>query len=250
MDGPPSAGVTAAYDVIGRGYSARRRPDPRIAAAIEGALAGTETVLNVGAGAGSYEPQDRRVVAAEPSAVMIRQRPPGAPPVVRAAAEALPFADNSFDAASAFLTVHHWSDPARGLAELRRVARGPVVVLTFDPANRAAWLLDYLPELARLDEARMPTMPSYERWLGPVRVETVPVAHDCKDGFLHAWWRRPQAYLDPRVRAAISSFHRIDAAAGLSRLAADLESGAWKRRHAHLLDADALDLGYRLVVAG
>lgn len=242
--------MRALYDTIGIDYSKLRRPDPRIAAAIAGALGEARTVLNVGAGTGSYEPADRAVAAVEPSLEMIRQRGPGAAPAVRAVAERLPFADRSFDAAMAILTIHHWTDPAQGLAEMRRVARGPVVLLTFDPTHRGAWLLDYFPELAVLDEERMPPMEAYAAWLGPVRILPVPIPHDCADGFLYAYWRRPAAYLDGRVRSAISSFWTIgDTGPGLSRLAADLESGEWHRRHSDLLELDSLDLGYRLVVA-
>lgn len=239
----------ACYDRIGAGYAARRRPDPRIAAAVHAALGSAGTVLNVGAGTGNYEPTDARVTAVEPSAEMIRQRPPDAAPAIRASAEDLPFRDRSFDAAMAVLTVHHWSDPARGLAELRRVTRGPVVLLTYDPAHPGGWLPDYLPALRALDAERMPAMADYEAWLGGVEVAPVPIPHDCTDGFLYAWWRRPDAYLDPHVRSASSSFHAIDAAAGLARLADDLASGTWERRYGHYLSMEACDLGYRLVVA-
>lgn len=242
--------MDAAYDRIGAGYAQRRRPDPRIAAQIDAALGTAVTVLNVGAGAGSYEPAARRVIAVEPSLAMIRQRPPSAAPVVRAVAGALPFADGSFDAAMAILTLHHWPDKAAGLAELRRVARGPLVLLTFDPAHRP-WLADYLPALAALDAAQMPAMEDYAAWLGPVRIEVVPVPADCRDGFLYAYWRRPEAYLDPQVRAGSSSFWTIEgAAAGLDRLRADLASGEWQRRYADLAARDTYDAGYRLVIAG
>ena len=217
---------------------------------IEDALGDARTVLNVGAGTGSYEPADREVTALEPSAEMIRQRPEGAAPAVQGSAEALPFADASFDAAMAVLTVHHWTDRARGLAEMRRVARDRVAILTFDPSCRAAWLLDYFPEFAAADGAVMPPMDAFADALGPVEVRSVAVPHDCTDGFLHAFWRRPHAYLDPDVRAGMSSFHALgDAAPGLARLKADLEDGTWEARHGHLLDREALDVGYRLVVA-
>lgn len=242
--------MDAKYDTIGINYSELRRPDPRIAAAIHHALGDAETVLNVGAGAGSYEPANRRVTAIEPSLEMIAQRGPGAAPAIQGRAEELPFGDDSFDASMAVLTVHHWTDKAKGLGEMRRVTRGPVVILTFDPAHRGAWLPDYLPELIALDEAQMPNMADYERWLGEVEVIPVPVPHDCTDGFLYAYWRRPAAYLDPRIRSGSSSFWAIDnAEEGLERLRRDLESGAWERRYSHLLTLDALDLGYRLVVA-
>lgn len=245
--------MAARYDVIGNDYAAQRRPDPRIAAAIHDALGDGDTLLNVGAGAGSYEPADRRTIAVEPSAAMIRQRPDGAAPVVQACAERLPFADNSFDTAMAILTVHHWPDQAAGLREMRRVTRGRIVLVTFDPAARP-WLTDYLPELAALDERQMPAMAEYARWLSPgqrpVEVRPLPVPHDCTDGFLHAYWRRPAAYLDPRVRSGSSSFWVIgEVEAGLARLAADLESGRWARRYRALTDAADYDAGYRLVIA-
>jgi SAM-dependent methyltransferase len=206
-------------------------------------------VLNVGAGTGSYEPADRQVTAVEPSAAMIAKRPVGAAPAVQATADRLPFADNSFDAAMAVLTVHHWPDKAAGLAELRRVTRGPIVLLTFDPAARP-WLTDYLPALAALDAGQMPALADYARWLGPVLITPVPVPHDCSDGFLYAYWRRPAAYLDPHVRSGSSSFWALEGLeAGLARLARDLESGDWQRRHADLVAAEAWDVGYRLVVS-
>ena len=241
----------SAYDRIGIGYAQLRRPDPRVGAAIVGALGDAQTVLNVGAGAGSYEPEGRQVTALEPSIEMIRQRGPDAAPVVQGRAEQLPFADGSFDVAMAVLTVHHWWDKARGLREMRRVARGRIAILTYEPAFRGFWLADYLPELVALDEAQMPRMAEYEEWLGPVRVSAVPIPHDCTDGFLCAYWRRPRAYLDPRVRAAMSSFRVLgDVSDAMERLERDLDSGAWEARYGHLLDLDACDCGYRLVVAG
>src|SRR5262245_51988590 len=243
----------ALYDTIGRGYAGRRRPAPRIAARLLAALGEARSVLNVGAGAGSYEPPDRPVVAVEPSAVMIAQRPPGAAPAVQARAEALPFPDRAFDAAMGVLTIHHWADRARGLAECARVARQRVVLMTWDPAADAFWLVrDYLPSFAELDRRQFPSMSAYAEAFGSdarVEIETVPVPRDCVDGFLGAYWARPAAYLDPSVQAGISSFAHPGAEAGLQRLAADLESGAWRERHGHLLGVDALDLGYRLVVA-
>lgn len=240
----------AKYDSIGVDYARLRRPDPRIAATVREALGDARSILNVGAGTGSYEPSGRDLVAVEPSAAMVAQRGAGTAPVIRARAEALPFADDAFDACMAVLTVHHWSDRARGLREMRRVARGRVVLLTFDPSCRDAWLLRYFPELATLDEAQMPAMADYERWLGPVDVSAVPVPHDCVDGFLHAYWRRPHAYLDPRLRSGSSSFWALGKLEqGLARLARDLADGEWARRHADLLALDAYDVGYRLVVA-
>ena len=232
-------------------YAKQRRQDPRIAARIEAALANAETVLNVGAGAGSYEPGRRKVVAIEPSAAMIAQRPAGSAPVVVASAEELPFDDGSFDAAIAVLTVHHWRDQTRGLREMRRVARGPVVILTFDPAQPGCWLNDYFPALRALDEAQMPPMELYGEVLGRVEVAPVAVPWDCHDGFLYAYWRRPEAYLDPHIRTGISSFWKMDdVELGVARLGADLASGEWRRRQAGLLGLDELDVGYRLVRSG
>jgi SAM-dependent methyltransferase len=242
--------MVSRYDTIGVNYSNLRKPDPRIEALIGRALGSARTVLNVGAGTGSYEPRDRQVTALEPSIEMIRQRPPGSAPVVQGRAEQLPFEDDSFDAAMAVLTIHHWSDKAKGVSEMRRVARGRIVILTYDPAFRGFWLADYLPELVTLDEAQMPRMTDYAEWLGTVDISAVPIPHDCSDGFLSAYWRRPAAYLDPRIRAAMSSFWALgDVSDALRRLERDLESGAWAERHADLMDLEACDCGYRLVVA-
>ena len=156
--------MTALYDTIGIDYARLRRADPRIAAQIDHALAHARTVLNVGAGAGSYEPANRAVTALEPSAEMIAQRPPGAAPVVQGSAEAIPFADRSFDAVMGVLTIHHWPDQRGGIRELCRVARERVVLLTFDPQARP-WLTDYLPELVALDEAAMPSLDCLVAWL-------------------------------------------------------------------------------------
>ena len=239
------------YDRIGRNYRAHRRPDPRIAAAIGGALGPARSVLNVGAGAGSYEPTDRRVLAVEPSPEMIHQRPPRAAPVVQASATSLPFADGSFDATLAVLTVHHWPDRARGLAELRRVARERAVILTWEPDAAPFWLVDeYFPELVAVDRPIFDSIEALRRMLGPIEIRPVPIPHDCVDGFLGAYWRRPEAYLDPAVRGAMSTFTKIgDVSPGVARLRRDLEDGTWRRRHGALLARESLDLGYRLVIA-
>jgi len=241
--------MTALYDTIGIDYAQLRRPDPRIAMQIERALGSAQTVLNVGAGAGSYEPAGRTVTALEPSAEMIRQRPAGAAPAVQGSAGEIPFPDQSFVAVMGVLTIHHWPDQQQGIREMCRVARERVVLLTFDPSARP-WLTDYLPELAALDEAAMPSIEMLADWLGPVAIETVLVPHDCSDGFLYAYWRRPAAYLDPRIRKGSSSFWKIEQAeAGFARLAEDLASGAWEQRYGELLAEDSYDAGYRLVVS-
>ena len=242
--------MTTSYDTIGINYADLRKPDARIERVISEALGTARTVLNVGAGTGSYEPTDRSVAAIEPSMEMIRQRHASAAPVVQGYAENLPFGDNAFDASTAILTVHHWTDQAKGLKEMRRVTRGPVVLLTFDPLHHDFWLADYLPALVTLDEAQMPRMTDYAAWLGPVETSPVPIPHDCTDGFLGAYWRRPAAYLDARVRAAISCFWAMDdVSKALETLEDDLSSGAWAERYSALLDRDDYDLGYRLVTA-
>jgi SAM-dependent methyltransferase len=240
------------YDTIGQDYRRYRRPDRRIAAAIERALGDARSAANVGAGAGSYEPRDRKVVAVEPSLTMIRQRAQGAAPAVRALASALPFRDASFDAALAVLTIHHWPDRALGLAELVRAARRRVVILTCDlDAAASFWLVDeYFPELLAIDRPIFPSFDELRRALGRISVHDVPIPRDCSDGFLGAYWVRPEAYLDAGVRSAISSFGKIaDVEPGLARLRADLASGAWERRFGALRAREEIDLGYRLVVA-
>jgi SAM-dependent methyltransferase len=251
--------VRAVYDAIGTGYVAHRQADPRIALEIRAALDNAARVVNVGAGAGSYEPSDLDVVAVEPSWEMIRQRPPRQRPqgrsvTVQAVAERLPFPDGAFDAALAVLTVHHWADRRGGLAELARVARR-VVVVTWDPACRDSfWLTtEYLPEIVEFDLPRFPSLSELAESLGgEITTQALPVPHDCVDGFLGAFWRRPDAYLDPAVRSAMSCFAQLPAERvdrGLSRLADDLRTERWEARFGHLRDQDSADLGYRLVVA-
>ena len=242
----------ALYDQIGGSYTRTRHPDPKIAAAILNALADAGTVINVGAGAGAYEPVGRSLVAVEPSWRMIRQRPNGAAPVAQASAEALPFRAATFDAALAVLTVHHWTDWRAGLDEMKRVANR-LVIFTFDPSEvHKYWLIEaYFPEIADLDQGRCPTVTEIARHLEDCRVDRIPIPHDCVDGFLAAFWRRPEAYLDPGVRAAISSFALLDqdvVARGVAQLEADLESGEWVRRFGHIRSLDSLDIGYRLLV--
>jgi SAM-dependent methyltransferase len=241
------------YDRIGRGYTATRRPDPRIAATITAALGDARTVVNVGAGTGAYEPDDRRVVAVEPAKTMIAQRPTGTAPCIQAVAERLPFRDRAFDASLAVLTLHHWADRAAGLAELGRVARRRVVILTWDSAAGGEfWLVaEYFPEILALDRPRFPSLGSIEHSLGTVRVIPVAVPHDCRDGFLGAFWRRPESYLDATVRAGMSGFVLVDPEGvqrGVARLAEDLRSGRWDARHGALRQQESVDLGYRLIV--
>lgn len=241
------------YDTIGLGYAERRRPDVRIGRALRAHLGNASPIINVGAGTGSYEPNDRQVVAVEPSPAMIAQRPQGSAPTVRAVAGALPFSNGSFEGATALLTVHHWPDPFAGLAEMRRVTRGPVVVLTFDREVHARqWLVsEYLPEMAELDSA-LPSPEAIAATLGGGTVEVVAVPWDCTDGFCHAWWRRPEAYLDETVRAAISGIARLPVQVvedAMTRLIADIADGTWLARHPHLVREREIDAGYRIVMS-
>lgn len=241
------------YDTIGTTYNGTRRADPRVAALITTALGDARTVINVGAGTGSYEPP-QTIFAIEPSSVMISQRPAGAAPALQAFAEQIPLPDNAADAAMALLTMHHWTDLHAGIAEMRRVASRRIVVLTWDQRiTRRFWLLsEYLPEAVVLDDRRAVPIDRLAELLGGARVEPVPVPHDCTDGFGAAYWRRPEAYLDPAVRAGMSMLAQTGEAAlapGLARLAADLESGRWHDTHADLLEREELDAGYRLLIA-
>jgi SAM-dependent methyltransferase len=242
--------AVALYDSIGRTYTRFRGEEPRLAARIHAALGDARTVVNVGAGAGAYEPRDRDVLAIEPSEVMIAQRPPDAVRAIRASAEALPLADGEVDAAMSVLSDHHWPDRAKGLREMRRVARRRAVVFQFEPSEfERSWLVrDYLHAF----EPDSFGVAEIAEHLGATRIEPVPIPHDCRDGFMHAYWRRPHAYLDPAVREAISVFQLLPAErieAAMQRLRADLDSGAWHRRNAEILELDELDLGYRLIVA-
>lgn len=240
------------YDTHGHGYARRRRPDPRIAALIHAALGDARTVLNVGAGAGSYEPGDRYVLAVEPSAAMRAQRPPGAAPALAATAERLPFDDDSFDAAMATVTVHQWRDTAGGLAELRRVARGPVVVLTFDGDElERLWLAAYAPELIAAERRRYPPIATVAAAIGRAEVIEVPIPFDCVDGFTEAYYARPEAFLDEGVRAAQSAwgFVRPEATRrAVERLRADLGSGAWEQRYGYLREQPEFRGSLRLLV--
>lgn len=242
----------ALYDSIGRGYAEFRRPDPRIAAAIHSALGDAASVVNVGAGAGSYEPRDRTVVAVEPSEVMIRQRAVGAAPCRQGSAESLPVDTKSADAAMTVLSAHHWRDLEGGFREMARVARKRAVLLTWVPDSSAFWLTrDYFPEILAHDRTIFPDTPTLtamlERAIGPVRMTPLPIPHDCVDGMLCAYWRRPELYLSDERRSVMSSFARIDARPGLQRLRDDLSGGRWAERNRALLDLEALDLGYRVV---
>jgi SAM-dependent methyltransferase len=240
------------YETHGVGYAGQRRADPRIAAAILEALGDAGTVLNVGAGAGSYEPDDRWVLAVEPSATMRGQRARDAAPAIVGSAEALPFDDDSVDAAMACVTIHHW-DRAAGLAELRRVARGPVVIFTFELAELIPWQRDHFAELIAIDQPRFGTVEEVAAELGgATRIETIPTPADCTDGFFEAFWNRPEMLLDPAVRASQSIWQLAEAGVEeriVARLAADLESGRWDEEHGALRARESYEGSLRLVIS-
>jgi hypothetical protein len=242
----------ADYGRIGQGYARIRRPDPRIAAQFHAALGDARTVLNVGAGAGSYEPTDRQVTAVEPSASMRAQRPAHLSTAIDATAETLPFDDNSFDASMASVTIHQWPNPEAGLAGMRRVSTGPVAILTFDPNPERWWYDDYVPELLEVESRRMPPIDLVAGAIGEVvEVQTVMVPNDCTDGFGQAFYGRPEQLLDPEVRRAMSAWSFLDddvVDRFVRDLSADLASGAWDERYGHYRELETFDVGMRLVI--
>jgi len=241
------------YEQQGRTYARYRQPDPRIARRIERALGDARTVLNVGAGAGSYEPKDRWVLAVEPSATMRSQRPEDAAPVISARAEALPFDDDAVDAAMACVTIHHWEPPEAGLAEMRRVARSRVVVFTFELDDLPAWQRDYLADGLMIERSRFPSMAEIAHALGgQVTIEAIPTPRDCVDGFFEAFWSRPEALLDPEVRASQSMWALLEPGVEqqiVDRLRQDLRSGAWDAQYGYLREMASHDGALRLVKA-
>jgi SAM-dependent methyltransferase len=248
--------VSERYETIGRSYAATRREDPRIARRIHEALGDARSVVNVGAGTGSYEPEDRYVIAVEPSDVMAEQRPPSRVPAIRASAGELPLRDRSVDAAMAVLTLHHWDDAQeRGVRELRRVARDRVVILTYDASvSGRMWLMaDYLPEVAALDERIFPSPDALTGWLGgAVEVQTLPISRDTSDWMLGSFWAHPERVLDERARANTSGFARMPGDVVqrvVSSLRRDLEDGSWDARHGELRTLDEHDVGLRLIIA-
>ena len=246
----------ARYDEIGHEYSLTRREDPQIAEAIHRALGRARSVVNVGAGSGSYEPRDRQVIAVEPSDVMALQRSPTLAPAIRASAGSLPLRDGSVDAAMAVLTIHHWDDELQdGIREMRRVARDTVVIVTSDPViSREMWLVaDYLPEVAELDRRIFPSPELLVQWLGGSgRIEVVPILRDSPDWMLGSFWAHPERVLDEQARNATSQFARMAPSVVervVDAVGRDLASGAWDRRHGHLRALESFDVGLRLVVA-
>jgi SAM-dependent methyltransferase len=242
-----------AYDRMGLNYSEVRRADPRFEAAIWKALGDAKSVLNVGAGAGSYEPRDREVIAVEPSPVMIAQRLPDAAPAIQGVVESLPLEDKSVDATMGVFTMQHWDDVDQGLAEVLRVTRDRIVFLTLDLDAAEMWLVrDYLPEIVEHDRETFPSIAHLEAILPGLQVDAVPVPADCTDGFCVALWSRPEAHLNPGVRRASSIWHLLPPSvvdSGLDRLRRDLESGEWDRRYGQLREQASFDVGLRLVKA-
>ena len=243
----------ANYGAIGTNYSNYRQPEPRIASLIVEALGDASKVLNVGAGAGSYEPVDRVVTAVEPSASMRAQRPAHLSRAINAVAGALPFDDKSFDAAMATFTVHQWPDLAAGLAEMRRVTRGSIIILSCDPdeLNRF-WLDDYAPEVITVEALRYPRIEAITQALGgKAEVLSVPIPLDCSDGFGEAYYGRPERLLDPGARLANSAWSFVDASVGprfVADLGRDLDSGDWDRKYGHLRTQTEFDGSLKLVV--
>ncbi len=241
------------YERHGRTYARHRQGDPRIAARIHAALGDARTVLNVGAGAGSYEPCDRWVLAVEPSETMRSQRPADAVPAIAARAEALPFDDDAVDGAMACVTIHHWEPPEAGLAELRRVARGPVVVFTFELDHLPAWQQEFIREGIEKERPRFPSIEDIASVLGgSTRVERIPTPGDCTDGFFEAFWRRPEMLLDPEIRAAQSMWALLEPGEErriVDRLAAALDAGEWDAAHGHLRARESFDGALRLVIS-
>ncbi len=237
------------YDALADAYQTYRNPDPRISEKIYSHLENARSVLNVGSGTGSYEPKHCKVVAIEPSQEMISKRSNDKAEAILGSAENIPFQDDEFDIAMGILTIHHWRNLPRGLAEMKRVAKKKVVLLTWIDDSPRFWMQDYLPEMRKIDRQIFPTLTELESYLGNIKVEVVKIPEDCTDGFMCAYWKRPEAYLDPGVRVAISTFSRMtNYETGLAKLKKDLESGEWMKKYRKLLEASSLDLGYRLVV--
>lgn len=242
------------YSDAGLTYASVRQADPRLAARIHCALGPARTVLNVGAGTGNYEPVDRHVIALEPAAAMRAARSAALPPAINGSADAIPLDDCAVDAAMTVLSVHQWTSLREGLSEMRRVTRGPVVVVTFDPAAlRGWWLNDYCPEVWDVEARRFPPLDSIADGLGGAcRIEPVPVPADCTDGFAEAFFARPEAFLNPAVLRAQSAWGFVAPeviARFQGELRASLASGDWDRAHGHWRQRPALDGAIRLVIS-
>ena len=243
--------MNAIYDDIGTTYSVTRCTDPKIAQQIYAELQGATRIVNIGAGTGSYEPEDIALVAVEPSAKMIAQRKIGAHSVEQAFAEKLPFEHNSFSHAMTVLSMHHWADRARAFREINRVATEKFVALTWDPNAEPFWLTrDYFPEIHEMDKQIFPDLDELQAHFDEVNMRPLLIPSDCQDGFFAAFWKRPAAYLNSTVRQSMSPFAKIkELSAGLQRLEEDLASGVWAKNNQAILNASFLDVGYRVVSA-
>jgi SAM-dependent methyltransferase len=243
--------TSANYGIVGQHYSSLRRPDPRIAEVIHAELDSAESIVNIGAGTGSYEPFDKQIAAVEPSDTMIAQRINRENTTIyRAHAENLPFQSDSYDMALAILTIHHWDNWQKGLQEALRVARTKVVLFTWVGMSEGFWLFDYFPEIEHIDKDLFPSVRQLSKVLGNIDVKKVPIPADCTDGFMCAYWSRPECYLNLKIRSAISTFSRIKGVEkGVKKLSRDLENGEWDRKYGYLQDLPEFDFGYRLVVS-
>ncbi len=238
------------YNQLAESYRKYRKPDPRIAERILFHIEGAKQILNVGAGIGSYEPNGPDIVALEPSYGMILQRNNSQVNLIQGIAEQIPFKNNIFDVSMGILTIHHWSDITLGLKEMARVTKNKIILLTWIGYGNDFWLENYIPEITGIDFNLFPTLEELESILGNTLIETLEIPHDCSDGFMCAYWRRPEAYLDSGVREAISTFSRIPNIQNqLNNLHDEIENGVWHKKHGHLLEKESLDLGYRLVVS-
>ena len=243
--------MNAIYDDIGNNYSVTRCTDPKIAEQLNSELQGATRIVNIGAGTGSYEPENIELVAVEPSAVMISQRKAGSHRVEQAFAEQLPFENNSFSHAMTVLSMHHWQNRARAFHEINRVATEKFVAITWDPTSEPFWLTrDYFPEIHEMDKSIFPNLDELNAYFDEVTVQTLQIPDDCQDGLLAAFWKRPEAYLSSQVRQAMSPFSKIqNLSDGLQKLEADLASGVWASKNHALLGLSYLDVGYRLISA-
>ena len=239
------------YDEIGIHYSASRQTDDRIAAEIHSKLSGAGRILNIGAGSGSYEPEGVDLIAVEPSSEMIAQRSTSAHPVVQASAESLPFEENAFSHVMTVLSMHHWKDRVQAYSEINRVATEKFVALTWDPDAKPFWLTrDYFPDIMEVDRKIFARKDEFNEYFDNVEITPLLIPEDCKDGFLAAFWKRPQAYLRENIRQSMSSFAKMaNTSTGLQQLERDLKNGTWKVKNKDILDRDTLDAGYILISA-
>jgi SAM-dependent methyltransferase len=243
------------YDKLGQKYSVKRQTEPAIFSYIVKALGDAATVLNVGAGTGSYEPTDRYVIAVEPSLVMRSQRESNNKnPAVIAFADNLPFDDNSFEASTAFVTVHHWSDIHKGLHELRRVTKNQVIIMTFDPeALDDFWNAIYFPELIEAEKKRYPSIDFITTALGGTcEVQKIPIPFDCADGFQEAFYGRPEAFLDKQVRQSQSAWGFISPEVEekyIKDFAEELASGEWDKKYGHYRTQPSFTCALRLIIS-